>query len=527
MTGFPEHFNFTRDIFDAWAARQPEQPALWWINHDGSEERRQTFGEMRESSLRAARMFAAAGLSRGDTVLVMLPRVPEWWIAMLGLIRMGAVPVPCTPLLTRHDLEYRLQAACIRAVITDASGTAKLAGFSGPRWQTDDACTGWKSFAASLAASPAEFTDSPIPSDDPGLIYFTSATTGHPKMVLHTQVSYGLGHRVTGRDWLALRSEDLHWNTADLGWAKAAWSSFFGPWHQGACLFAHDSPRKFDASQAMDILGHFPITTLCAPPTALRMMVTKDIGKRTFPHLRHTVTAGEPLNTGVLNSWRDATGLTIHEGYGQSETTILLGNFVGNGHPVVPGSMGRVAPGVPLHLIDEEFEPVPAGEEGEIALALTPHRPLGLFREYWLDPEQTARHFSGGWYLTGDRAIRDRDGYFHFIGRKDDVIKSSGYRIGPFEVESALVEHPAVADAAVVGKPDELRGQIVKAFVVLRDGTMADDTTRRELQAYCKSLVAPYKYPREIEFVDDLPKTISGKTRRFELRMRAGNPVGA
>jgi len=451
--------------------------------------------------------------------MVMLPRVPEWWISMLGLTRFGAVPVPCTPQLTSHDLDYRLEAGNIRAVITDSEGASKLPGFSGIGWQTDAPVAGWRHLDDALLQPAPEYSAPATQASAPGIIYFTSATTGSPKMVLHTQASYGLGHEVTGKLWLDLRPEDVHWNTADLGWAKAAWSSFFGPWHCGACLFVWDARGKFSANHMLDILETYPITSLCAPPTALRMMVREDLGRRAFPRLRHCVTAGEPLNPSVFHAWKAATGLSVYEGYGQSETVILIGNFKSLGFPVVPGSMGRATPGYDVCLLDDHLNPVPDGTEGEIAVRLR-EKPVGIFKEYWKCREQDAPHFCGEWYLTGDRATRDADGYFWFIGRKDDVIKSSGYRIGPFEVESALIAHPSVLDVAVIGKPDEVRGQIVKAFVVLRHGHGPTDETREILQAHCKHLVAPYKYPREIEFVAELPKTVSGKTRRFELRQQ-------
>lgn len=520
MKETPEFFNFTTDVFDRWAALQPDIPALWWVNEQETETRRFTFAEMRDLSLRAARAFQESGIRPGDPVMILLPRVPEWWIAMLGLTRLGAVPVPCTPQLTPHDLIYRLETGNIHAVVTDAEGAAKLPDFDGIRWQIDEPLSGWRDFAEALVQTPPVFSAAATRAADPGIIYFTSATTGGPKMVLHTQASCGLGHEVTGRLWLDLRPGDLHWNTADLGWAKAAWSSFFGPWHCGACLFVMDARGKFSASHTLDILEKYPINSLCAPPTALRMMVREDFSKRSFPHLRHCVTAGEPLNPSIFQTWEKLTGLPIHEGYGQTETVILIGHFKSLGFPIVPGSMGRATPGYDIRLLDDDLRPVPDGEEGEIAIYLPARRPTGIFKEYWKNPEQTDHHFRGDYYLTGDRATRDADGCFWFIGRKDDVIKSSGYRIGPFEVESALTAHPAVLDVAVIGKPDEVRGQIVKAFVVLRDGHIADDATKRALQDHCKHLVAPYKYPREIEFVPELPKTISGKTRRFELRQR-------
>jgi acetyl-CoA synthetase/medium-chain acyl-CoA synthetase len=340
-------------------------------------------------------------------------------------------------------------------------------------------------------------------------------------MVLHTQASYGLGHRLTGQLWLDLTPKDIHWNISDVGWGKAAWSSFYAPWHMGACVFAMNTHGKFDAFRTLNVLQDYPITTWCAPPTALRLIIRQDLARFRFPHLRHTVTAGEPLNPEIIAKWKAATGLTIYEAYGQTETIMTIGNFRCLGNPVRPGSMGKANPAFEVAVIDGQLNELPAGQEGEIALRVFPKRPVGLFREYFGNPEATAAQFRGDWYLTGDRATRDADGYFWFVGRKDDVIKSSGYRIGPFEVESALLEHKAVVDVAVIGKPDSVRGQIVKAFVVLRSGWPSGDDLKAELQRHCKQSVAPYKYPREIEFVDELPKTTSGKTRHVVLRGRA------
>jgi acetyl-CoA synthetase/medium-chain acyl-CoA synthetase len=426
--------------------------------------------------------------------------------------------VPGTLLLTARDVAYELGTARISAAITNPDGVAKVGGFEGTRLLVGGEQPGWIDFDRGLRQASASFSGERTRSDDPGILYFTSATTGNPKMVLHTQASYGLGHRLTGQLWLDLRPEDVHWNLSDLGWAKAAWSSFYGPWQMGACVFALNAPGRFDPALMLKTLAGFPITTWCAPPTALRLIVRQDLSRWQFPHLRHCVSAGEPLNPEVLNRWRRATGLTLHEGYGQTETVVLIGNFRSLGHPVRPGSMGRATPGFAVALLDEHLHEVPVGMEGEVAVRVKPHRPLGLFREYWLNPEEMAAQFRGDWYLTGDRATRDADGYFWFIGRKDDIIKSSGYRIGPFEVESALLEHPAVLEAAVIGKPDALRGQIVKACVVLRPGIEAAEELKTELQVHCKRLISAYKYPREVEFVRELPKTTSGKTRRVELR---------
>ena len=523
----PAFFNFASDVTDRWAEQRPDAPALWWVNAVTGEEQRFTFRQLAALSCQAASFLRLCGVRRGDRVLIMLPRLPQWWIATLGLIRLGAVPVPATLLLTQRDVTYRLKSAQVSAAITSLEGIPKVEGFDGLRLLVGPANrdglgsglpSGWIDFDRGVRDSSPAFPCERTRSDDPGILYFTSATTGEPKMVLHSQASYGLGHRLTGELWLDLKPNDLHWNLSDLGWGKAAWSSFYGPWQMGACVFALDAPGKFDPGLALKTLAGFPITTWCAPPTALRLIVRQNLSRWRFPHLRHCVTAGEPLNPEVLSLWREATGLTLHEGYGQTETVLLIGNFRSRGRPVRAGSMGQATPGFTLGLLDDHLEEVPPGAEGEVAVRVRPHRPVGLLLGYWQNPSEAAVHFRGDWYLTGDRAVRDTDGYFWFVGRKDDVIKSSGYRIGPFEVESALMEHPAVLDVAVIGQPDALRGQIVKAYVVLRPEMAASDQLKIELQSHCKRLIAAYKYPRAIEFVPELPKTTTGKTRRVELR---------
>ena len=516
----PEHYNFVTDTMDGWARTRPGALALWWVDADTKAERKYTFGEIAALSSQAANFLQASGVAQGDRVLVMLPRLPQWWISMLGLIRLGAVPVPATLLLSPREVQYRIETASVTAVITSGDGIAKIGEFAGRRLLVASSAVGWTDFDAGVRSASAVFQGKPTRSDDPGILYFTSATTGEPKMVLHTQASYAIGHRLTGALWLDLRPDDVHWNISDLGWGKAAWSSFYGPWQMGACVFALDVHGKFDPSLALDTLEHYPITTWCAPPTALRLIVREDLSRRRFPHLRHCVTAGEPLNPELLKIWKDSTGLTIHEAYGQTETVVLIGNFPSLGFPVRPGSMGKPTPGMNVVLIDADGMEAPAGVEGEIAVRVKPERPIGLFQEYWRNAAETADKFRGDYYLTGDRAMRDADGYYWFVGRRDDVIKSSGYRIGPFEVESALIEHPAVIDVAVVGKPDAARGQIVKAFIVLRPGQEPSAAFKEELQQHCKRTIAPFKYPREIEFVASLPKTTSGKTRRVELRQQ-------
>ena len=518
----PTHFNFARDVIERWAHERPDALALWWVDESGGQEQKISFKQLADDLRRAATFFHTVGIHRGDRVLIMLPRLPQWWIAMLGLVRLGAVPIPGTPLLTEKDIRYRIEAAEARAAITDADGAAKMQGLTvGIRILVGAERPGWASFDTGVRDASTEFDPEPTRSDEPGIIYFTSGTTGQPKMVWHTQASYGLGHRLTGELWLDLKPSDVHWNLSDTGWAKAAWSNFFGPWHMGACVFVIDARGRFDPAAALRTLAHYPITTCCAPPTALRLMVRESLFAFRFPHLRHFVSAGEPLNPEVIATWKAATGLTIYEGYGQTETVVLIGNFRSLGHDIRPGSMGKPTPGFEVAVLDPDLKELPPGKEGELAVRVKPRRPLGLFREYWRNPTENAARFRGDWYLTGDMAICDEQGYYWFVGRADDVIKSAGYRIGPFEVESALIEHPAVVEAAVVGKPDEVRGSIVKAFVVLRKDYPPGEALKVELQKHCKRVTAPYKYPREIEFVAELPKTVSGKIRRVQLRQGA------
>jgi len=523
----PEEFNFAIDTIGKWA-QDPEKLAMLWVGEDGREER-YTFVHFDEQSSRAANAFQKLGIAKGDRVLVMLPRIPEWWEAMLGLMKLGAIGIPCTTLLTPKDIEYRADLAEAVAIITDDAGAGKFeqvrANCPTMRLAIVVSETNRDATDASVsyhpvvdAASPA-WNGAPTKSSDPCLIYFTSGTVGYPKMVLHTHASYPIGHTVvTGRYWLDLRPEDLHWNLSEMGWAKAAWSNFFGPWGNGAAMFIQDARGKFNPVETLELLAKYPITTFCAPPTAYRLLVQEDVSRYSFKALRHCVGAGEPLNPEVIEAWRKATGLTIYDGYGQTETVLICGNFPSE--EVRPGSMGKPSPGIDLAIIDEDGNELGPNQEGDIAVRVKPVRPAGLFQEYWRNPEAMERSFIGDWYRTGDRAYRDADGYFWFVGRADDVIISAGYRIGPFEVESALVEHPAVVEAAVVASPDAIRGEIVKAYVITAPGTAATEALAVELQEYVKSVTAPYKYPREIEFVTELPKTISGKIRRVELRER-------
>jgi acetyl-CoA synthetase/medium-chain acyl-CoA synthetase len=352
------------------------------------------------------------------------------------------------------------------------------------------------------------------------MVYFTSGTVGYPKMVLHTHASYPIGHTITGKYWLDLHQDDVLWNLSEMGWAKAAYSNLFGPWVMGAAMFIQDARGKFNAIETLEMLHKYPITTLCAPPTAYRMLVLDEpmayLKANPPMELRYCTGAGEPLNPEVIKIWQEVTGMTIRDGYGQTETVILCANFPPL--TVKPGSMGKPAPGFEVEVIDHDGNPLPPSKEGDIAVKVKPQRPTWLFKEYWRNPDATQACIRGDWYITGDRAFKDEDGYFWFVGRADDVIISAGYRIGPFEVESALKEHPAIAESAVIASPDEMRGEIVKAYVVLAPGYIASPELATELQEHVKRVTAPYKYPREIEFVDALPKTISGKIRRVELR---------
>ena len=518
----PERFNFARDVCGRWA-RDPDKLAMLWIGQSG-EERRITFRQFDERSDRFAAVLQRHGVRPGDRVMVQLPRVPEWWEVLLGCFKAGAVAVPGTILLTAKDIHYRTTLAEGIVYVTDADGAARVdqVRVDCPSLRVlvqagGEPGAGWLGYERELAAADAaRLVDTA--SADPALIYFTSGTVGNPKMVLHTHASYPIGHQTTGRFWLDLRPDDLHLNLSETGWAKAAWSSLFGPWNMGAALFVQDARGRFSAGETLDLLEQHPITTFCAPPTAYRMLVLEDLSRRDLRALRWCVGAGEPLNPEVIETWQRGTGHLIRDGYGQTETTLLCGNFPTL--EVRPGSMGKPSPAITVAVIDEAGNALPADSEGDIAVRYRPERPVGLFKEYWRNPEATEACKRRDWYVTGDRAHVDADGYFWFVGRSDDVIISAGYRIGPFEVESALIEHPAVAEAAVVGRADPLRGTIVKAYVILAPGHTASERLTSELQEHVRGVTAAYKYPRDIEYVTELPKTISGKIRRVDLRTR-------
>jgi len=522
----PEYYNFGFDVIDAWAKKDRNKLAMIWTDQKGNE-KKYTFYDLMRLSNQAVNICLKYGIKKGDRVMLMLPRVPEWWIFVIALIKLGAVYCPATTMLTPKDLKYRIQAAEIKMVITLAEHADKVDEICDEcptlavRLLIDGVREGWVSYPVELDyPAPCSHRLVNLPgmqrtkSTDPMLIFFTSGTTGEPKMVVH-DYSYPLGHIVTAQLWHDLHPNDLHLTISDTGWGKSAWGKLFGQWIVGACIFVYDIRGRFHATEILPLMEKYGITTFCCPPTIYRMLILADLDKFDLSDLRHCCSAGEALNPEVIRAWKEGTGKTIYEGYGQTETVLCIGTLPGM--KCKPGSMGRPMPGWHVDLHDDEGNPVGVGEEGRIAIRLDP-RPVGLFRGYLNNEEENRRVFQNGFYYTGDKAYMDEDGYFWFIGRDDDVIKSSGYRIGPFEVESALMEHPAVQEAAVVGSPDVIRGLIVKAFIILKPGYQPSEALAKDIQRYVKRVTAPYKYPRAIEFVESLPKTISGKIKRYELR---------
>ncbi|MDO7787423.1 AMP-binding protein [Desulforamulus aquiferis] len=515
----PQYFNFATDVVDKWA-QNPDKLAMLWVDEQDNEVRR-TFKDFQDRSNKLANLLVEKGIKEGDIVILIMPRYIEWWETFLACLRIGAVVSPGTIQLTTKDLLFRVDTASAAAIITDSRTAAKVDEIKAElpsvkvKIVVGEDREDWINYNPALESYTTEFNGPKTRSDAPAILFFTSGTTGNPKMTVHTHTTYPYAHLITGKYWLDLNSEDLHWNLSDTGWGKAAWSSLFGPWHMGTALFVHHESR-FNTKRCLELLQKYPITTLCGAPTNYRMLVLEDLSAYEFSALRSCTGAGEPLNPEVIDTWKEATGITIRDGYGQTETVLVVGNFPCV--PIRPGSMGKPAPGFVVEVIDEQGQILPPGKEGDIAIRVKPERPVGLFMEYWQEPERTARCFRGDWYITGDRAVKDEDGYLWFVGRADDVILAAGYRIGPFEVESALIEHEAVAESAVVASPDALRGEIVKAFVVLANGYHPSSSLVKELQDYVKRVTAPYKYPREIEFVESLPKTVSGKIRRVQLR---------
>jgi acetyl-CoA synthetase/medium-chain acyl-CoA synthetase len=517
----PAEFNFGRDVVDRFAL-DPQRPALYWRNGAGRE-RRLSFADISRASNQVAQLFRSLGIRSGEPVILMLPRVPEWQIVSVGALKAGVLLIPSSTLLRPKDIAYRARHSGAVAIV--ASGDARAATDSvraeipGVAHRLElcsegaAAADGWQDLCAAIDAQADDASAGcATAASDPALVYYTSGTTGPPKAVLHSH-AYSFAQRVTATHWHGVREGERLWTTSDTGWAKAAYGLIFGPWSAGAEVVLVDG--RFDPRSELRLLAEIAPHVFCAPPTEFRLLVKEDLSGFEVPNLRECVSAGEPLNPEVIRAWETATGITIRDGYGQTETILLVGNFPGV--PVRPGSMGLPMPGHHVDVIDADGHVVPPGEVGEIALR---DRPPGLFRKYWKDPTATRKCRIGDWYLTGDRAYRDEDGYFWFVGRADDLIISAGYRIGPFEVESALIEHGDVLEAAAVAAPDAIRGSVVKAFVVLREGVSGDEALAARLKDHVKRVTAPYKYPRIVEFVDALPKTVSGKIRRGELRER-------
>ncbi|KAF8583406.1 acetyl-coenzyme A synthetase family protein [Ramaria rubella] len=485
-------------------------------------------------------MVEQLGIRKGDRLIIILPRLPAWWEILLGAIRLGAIVIPCTTLLTSKDIEYRLRASRAKVFISDVVGAEKFNTISDVAdvrkivvgiGHADAKLEDWHSFHDDVEATTKlndRFYGVQTLAKDPCIIYFTSGTSGFPKMVLHNQISYPLGSVITGRHWYRLSPGKVFWSISELGWAKAAWSTF-GCWSMGATLFIQDDRGSFSPERLLYNLHKYDITTLCAPPTAFRQLVLKeslDIIQKHKPRtLECCVAAGEALNPYVINTWKQTTGLDIFEGYGQTETVLLCGNT--GEWEVRPGSMGKAVPGIPLSLVDDSGNELPPDIEGNIAVRTTPRIPW-MFDGYLQEdnslvfPEVVDPKTGNRWYVTGDRATRDREGYFWFVGRADDVINTAGYRVGPFELESTLKEHPGILESAVVGTPDPERGEVVKAFIVLTDQyrTIEPAQLVKDILDFVTRNTAPYKKPREIEFVESLPKTISGKVRHVELRAR-------
>ena len=513
-----EHFNFAFDLVDALADKDPEKLAMLHISKDRTE-RRFTFRDIKRASNQCANYFKSLGIKKGDRVMLVLKRHYQFWFAIIGLNKLGAIGIPATNQLQEHDFSYRFGAAGVRAILCTADGDTAhqvdLAAKDFPDLQkimVGGKREGWRDFDEEFPLYSTHFkrgADAPG-GDDLMLMFFTSGTSGYPKIAAHNY-KYALGHFHTAKYWHTVDPDGLHFTISDTGWAKSMWGKLYGQWLCEAAIFVYDFDR-FDAADILPMFAKYHITSFCAPPTMLRMMIKQDISQYDFSSVEHMTTAGEALNPEVYRQFEKLTGLQIHEGFGQSESTMIIGNLIGAPHKV--GSMGKPAPIYDVELVDADGKPVKNSENGEIVINLKNGRPCGLAVEYYGDPEKTAETWRDGYYHTGDVAWRDEDGYYWYVGRVDDVIKSSGYRIGPFEIESVIMELPYVLECGVSAAPDEVRGQVVKASIVLTKGTEPTEELKKEIQSYVKSHTAPYKYPRIVVFRDSLPKTVSGKIQR-------------
>ena len=557
---YPDNFNFGYDIVDDIAMNDPDRRAMIWCNPEG-EEHIFTFADMKRWSDKTANFLVDQGIRRGDYVLVVLRRHYQFWFVATALAKIGAVMVPATFMLKEHDLEYRLNGASISSIICTSVGeisqiadnvidecptvTSRILvnGAGGGTTKCDDEgnliavagtvgaalsgeegiCAvpiereGWVDFNSGVRAASEVFERRDTVAADPMLMYFSSGTSGNPKMVLHNS-GYAVAHLITAKHWHNVQPDGVHFTIADTGWGKAVWGKYYGQWLMEACVLTYDFDR-FNAGEILSLISKYQVTTLCCPPTMYRLMMSENFDAYDLSSLQYSTTAGEALNPDLFNFWKEHTGLTIYEGFGQTETPLTIANLK---HSTPrSGSMGKPVPLYDVEIQRDDGSRCNTGETGEICIRMEP-RPAGIMMEYYRDPEKTANAIYDGWYHTGDTAWVDEDGYFWYVGRNDDVIKSSGYRIGPFEIESELLEHEAVRECAVTGVPDPVRGFAVKATVVLADGFKGSDELTRELQAWVKHRTAPYKYPRIVEYVDALPKTVNGKIRRVAIRQKDG-----
>ena len=557
---YPDNFNFGYDVVDDIAMNDPDRRAMIWCNPEG-EEHIFTFADMKRWSDKTANFLVDQGIKRGDYVLVVLRRHYQFWFVATALAKIGAVMVPATFMLKEHDLEYRLNGASISSIICTSVGdisqiadnvidecptvTSRILvnGAGGGTTKCDDEgnliavagtvgaalsgeegiCAvpierkGWADFNSGVRAASEVFERRDTVAADPMLMYFSSGTSGNPKMVLHNS-GYAVAHLITAKHWHNVQPDGVHFTIADTGWGKAVWGKYYGQWLMEACVLTYDFDR-FNAGEILSLISKYQVTTLCCPPTMYRLMMSENFDAYDLSSLQYSTTAGEALNPDLFNFWKEHTGLTIYEGFGQTETPLTIANLK---HSTPrSGSMGKPVPLYNVEIQRDDGSRCNTGETGEICIRMEP-RPAGIMMEYYRDPEKTANAIYDGWYHTGDTAWVDEDGYFWYVGRNDDVIKSSGYRIGPFEIESELLEHEAVRECAVTGVPDPVRGFAVKATVVLADGFKGSDELTRELQAWVKHRTAPYKYPRIVEYVDALPKTVNGKIRRVAIRQKDG-----
>ncbi len=516
-----DNFNFAYDVVDALAEKCPNKKCIQWVGNDGSE-MEFTFTDISKLSSKAANYFAMLGIKKGDRVMLVLKRHWQFWVCMIALHKLGAVAVPATNQLVEHDFEYRFNAGEISAIVCTADGTTALeaekAAEKAPSLKTKimvrGSREGWHDFDANFIRCSSKFARVENSKDDPAVMFFSSGTTGYPKLAMHS-FTYPLGHIVTARHWHHVDPDGLHFTISDTGWGKALWGKLYGQWLCEAAVFVYDFDR-FDASKLLPMFKRYNITTFCAPPTMYRFFIREDLSKYDLSSLKYATIAGEALNPEVFKLFYNATGLKLMEAFGQTETTLTVGNLFGN--EPKPGSMGKPSPAYDVDIIREDGTPAGIGEEGEVVIHVDKNRPFGLFLGYYKNEEATKAVLYDGLYHTGDTAWRDEDGFFWYVGRVDDVIKSSGYRIGPFEIESVIMELPYVLECAITGVPDETRGQIVKATIVLTKDKEPSEELVREIQNYVKTHTAPYKYPRRVEFVKALPKTISGKIRRKVLR---------